>query len=374
MNTSVIAVKEMATKDLIEQIARDIIAKTTLVQKYLEDQLNENDVDFVPRDVSGGEVLDLFGKLMKGGKETTVDPKLFTFENESFRRKTSFYMSNKGSVDLLSSENCQPPGIFVSNDPKEIVLVDTAKKPLWRIALSESPEAVSYTPDGYLLMSLFKLSEIKGIREIDESPKTFLSTAPLRPLGIYCEPDGSLLVCLVDNFDFNPNAKSRRLVRRYSSQGTVLNSLEKYLGKAIFHCPYKVAGGFSNRVHVIDITSATGGQLVVRTREAVPIFTFDNGGLESFCPKALCVDCEGFVYVVDSGARSIFTLDKSGNLINRLDASCLAIKPTALATYAENMIAVGFENSQVAFYECGFHTKPPEYNTQRDGDQAVSTL
>lgn len=77
---------------------------------------------------------------------------------------------------------------------------------------------------------------------------------------------------------------------------------------------------------------------------------------------------------MDSGARSIFTLDKSGNLINRLDASCLAIRPTALATYAENMIAVGFENSQVAFYECGLHTIPPEYNTQRDGDQAVSTL
>lgn len=365
---------KMSSSDSVGKSARDLIAKITAVQKYLEGQVSEDNVQFLPRkEVSEEEILELFGKLLKDGKEIKSDSKLFKFEDEGFRRTSCFYLPGGGSVDIISSENCQPQELFISNDPKQIVLSDLDGNIIWRISLDEPPEAITNTPDGYLLMSVFQTNEIKGIRQIDRTPKTYLSTNPLKPLGIYCETDGKLLVCLVDKFDPTLSPHNRRLVRRYSSQGTVMNSVENYKGNRIYRCPYRVCGGFSNRVHVIDITSSHGGSVVVTTREGKPIFTFDNGRPDTFCPKALCVDTRGFLYITDSQARSIYTLDINGILTKEFDVSSLAARPTAISSSSDSFVVLGFDRSHVAVYESGL-SSPASEDIHREGEMAVSAL
>lgn len=365
----------MSSSDLVGKNAGDLIAKITAVQKYLEGQVSEDNVEFLPRkEVSEGEILELFGKLLKDGKEVKADSKVFKFEDEGFRRRSCFYLPGGGSVDLISSENCQPQELFISNDPNQIVLSDLEGNLGWRISIVEPPEAITNTPDGYLLMSVFQTNEIKGIRKIDRTPKTYLSTKPFKPLGIYCETDGTLLVCLVDKFDPTPSPNNRRLVRRYSSQGTVMTSIENYKGHRIYRCPFRVCGGFSNRVHVIDITSTHGGSVVVTTREGKPIFTFDNGRPETFCPKALCVDTRGFLYITDSQARSIYTLDRNGILTKEFDVSSLAARPTAISARSDSRLVLGFDRSHVAVYESGLTSPASEEDIQREGEMAVSAL
>lgn len=365
----------MSSSDLVGKNAGDLIAKITAVQKYLEGQVSEDNVEFLPRkEVSEGEILELFGKLLKDGKEIKADSKVFKFEDEGFRRRSCFYLPGGGSVDLISSENCQPQELFISNDPNQIVLSDLDGNLGWRISIVEPPEAITNTPDGYLLMSVFQTNEIKGIRKIDRTPKTYLSTKPFKPLGIYCETDGTLLVCLVDKFDPAPSPNNRRLVRRYSSQGTVMTSIENYKGNRIYRCPFRVYGGFSNRVHVIDITSTHGGSVVVTTREGKPIFTFDNGRPETFCPKALCVDTRGFLYITDSQARSIYTLDRNGILTKEFDVSSLAARPTAISARSDSLLVLGFDRSHVAVYDSGLTSPASEEDIQREGEIAVSAL
>lgn len=355
----------------VKKSAQDIIAKTTAMEKYLEEQISEGNTEFVPRAVEEKDILELFGKLMNDGVERKIDDSVFRCEREDFRRKFHFYLPSEGSVDLICSENCQPNEVFVSNNPKQVVLWDYSGNPLRKISFSESPEGITYAPDGYLLMSIFKQHEIKSIGKTDSSLRTFLTTKPLSPLGLYCESDGSLLVCLVDRFDFTPNQKSRRLVRRYTKQGTVLNSIENCNGRRLYSCPFRVVGGYSNRVHVIDITSSNSAKIVVTTREGRSVFNFDNGGLETFCPTALCVDSEGFMFVTESLTKSIFSIDKNGILVNKFDIFAVA-KPTALSVSCGNNVVVGFENNQVAIFDCSFPA--PTYEKTHTGETAVSAL
>jgi hypothetical protein len=357
----------------VRQSAQDIIAKTTAMQKYLEEKISRENNEFVPRVISEKDILELFGKLMKDGVERQIDNTVFRCEREDFRQKFHFYLPSEGAVDLVCSENCQQNQVFVSNNPKQVVLWDFSGKLLWTISLRESPESITHTPEGYLLMSNFKQHEIQSIRKQDSGPKTFLFTKPLSPLGIYCESDGSLLVCLVDKFDFTPTPKSKRLVRRYTNQGTVLNSIENYLGRRLYSCPFRVYGGYSNRVHVIDITSSNNARIVVTSREGQLVFSFNNGGLESFCPSALCVDSEGFMFVTESLTKALFSIDKDGRLINKFDIFAVA-KPTALSVSCGHHIVVGFENNQVAIFYCDRNITSPTHEVTRKGETAVSAL
>lgn len=51
----------MSSSDLVGKNAGDLIAKITAVQKYLEGQVSEDNVEFLPRkEVSEGEILELF--------------------------------------------------------------------------------------------------------------------------------------------------------------------------------------------------------------------------------------------------------------------------------------------------------------------------
>jgi hypothetical protein len=327
----------------------------------------------VPRVVSEKDILDLFGKLMKDGVERQIEDGVFRCEREDFRQMFRFYLPSEGAVDLVCSENCQQNQVFVSNNPKQVVLMDFSGESLWTVSFSESPESITHTPEGYLLMSNFKQHEIQSIRRQDSGPKTFLFTKPLSPLGIYCESDGSLLMCLVDKFDFTPTPKSRRLVRRYTNQGTVLNTIENYFGRRLYSCPFRVYGGYSNRVHVIDITSSNSARIVVTNREGQLVFSFDNGSLESFCPSALCVDGEGFMFVTESLTKSLFSIDKDGRLINKFDIFAVA-KPTALSVSYGHHIVVGFENNQVAIFNSDRNIPSPAYEETRKDETEVTAL
>lgn len=79
-----------------------------------------------------------------------------------------------------------------------------------------------------------------------------------------------------------------------------MSLVENYKGNCIYCCFYRVCGGFLNRVYVIDIILFYGGSVVVIIREGKLIFIFDNGRLDIFCLKVLCVDIRGFMYIMDS--------------------------------------------------------------------------
>lgn len=58
------------------------------------------------KEVLEEEILELFGKLLKDGKEIKLDLKLFKFEDEGFWCMFCFYLLGGGFVDIISSENC----------------------------------------------------------------------------------------------------------------------------------------------------------------------------------------------------------------------------------------------------------------------------
>lgn len=55
------------------------------------------------KEVLEEEILELFGKLLKDGKEIKLDLKLFKFEDEGFWCMFCFYLLGGGFVDIISS-------------------------------------------------------------------------------------------------------------------------------------------------------------------------------------------------------------------------------------------------------------------------------
>ncbi|XP_078312760.1 uncharacterized protein LOC144619208 [Crassostrea virginica] len=93
------------------------------------------------------------------------------------------------------------------------------------------------------------------------------STDPLSPVGISSTLDGHLLITLKDSESklYQPNSRSRRLVRRMSLKGNVIREYEFQKGgkMGLFTVPCRVLENLNTDVCVINATSDSTGELVI---------------------------------------------------------------------------------------------------------------
>jgi hypothetical protein len=347
------------TQGYIETMATEIYERTWKAKQFLLKFIKKDGVEFARREISDQNVLNLFGSLRLNG--VLVDDVAFEDTNNGFELKIPAVKIGAGS---LAGANCEENEILVSCSSNQITLLNFSGRILWKLSMDFAPQAFSFTPDGYLMMSHFKRCEISFARRSDIVVKSYISSAPLCPLGIYCENDGTILVCLVDCFSFTLTKNSRRLVRRYSAQGTILNDIEFAEDKSrLFCCPYRVVGlpTACNKVHVLDVISKNQAKItaIKGTKDIVYQYKGESAG---FSPTDLCADMYSNVYVVNAHSNSILVLNPQGAVAARLlDFGSRTI--SSIASIRGHFVGIGFDDGKLEVYEwksCKFTTDGKE--------------
>lgn len=339
------------TQDYIDSVATDINERTWKVKQFLLQYTKKDGVELARREISDKDIIGLFGRLSLN--DVLVDDLAYEDIHDGFELKIPEVKVGAGS---LAGANCEKDEILVSCNPNQIELFNFSGRILWKLSMEFAPQAFSFTPDGYLMLSHFKRCEISFARKSETVIKTYISSAPLCPLGIYCESNGTIVVCLVDCFSFTLTKTSRRLVRRYSAQGTILSDIEFAGDKSrLFCCPYRVVGlpTACNKVHVLDVIGKSHAKITVikNTTEVIYQYQGDSAG---FSPTDLCVDMFSNVYVVDAHSNSVLVLNPQGAIAARLsDFGSRTI--SSIASIRGHLVGVGFDDGKLNVYEWQCH-------------------
>ncbi|OWF54863.1 E3 ubiquitin-protein ligase TRIM71-like [Mizuhopecten yessoensis] len=209
--------------------------------------------------------------------------------------------------------------------------------------------------DHSIVMSCFRDRSIRAIEE-NGNVRELVSTQ-YYPRGLTVASDGSLLVCLMDQYSTSVTKTSRRMVARLDSRGQQVQVYE-YTdeNKRLFTRPYRVQENINGDICVTDKTSMGSGRVVVLDRLGNLRFVYDgrsvSAGERPFSPCGIVCDSYGRLLITDTNNHCIHVVDKNGQFVSFLLRKEDGITcPTSLALDGEGQLWVGNENGQMKVYQ-----------------------
>ncbi|XP_060065852.1 E3 ubiquitin-protein ligase TRIM71-like [Ylistrum balloti] len=209
--------------------------------------------------------------------------------------------------------------------------------------------------DRSVVMSCFQDRSIRAIEE-NGNVRELVSTE-FYPRGLASGSDGSLLVCLMDQYSTSVTKTSRRMVSRLDSQGQQVQVYEYMDGnKRLFTRPYRVVENINGDICVTDKTSMGSGRVVVLDSLGNLKFIYDgrsvSAGERPFSPCGIVCDSYGRLLIADTNNHCIHIVDKHGQFVSFLLRKEDGITcPTSLGLNGEGQLWVGNENGQMKIYQ-----------------------
>ncbi|XP_069129991.1 tripartite motif-containing protein 2-like [Argopecten irradians] len=209
--------------------------------------------------------------------------------------------------------------------------------------------------DHSVVMSCFQDRSIRAI-ENNGNVRELVSTE-LYPRGLAVSSDGSLLVCLMDQYSTSVTKASKRLVARLDSQGQQVQAYEYTDGnKRLFTRPYRVVENINGDVCVTDKTSMGSGRVVVLDCLGNLRFIYDGCSASAwerpFSPCGIVCDSYGRLLIADTNNHCIHIVDKHGQFVSFLLRKEDGITcPTTLTLDGQGQLWVGNGNGQMKVYQ-----------------------
>ncbi|XP_033743911.1 tripartite motif-containing protein 2-like [Pecten maximus] len=209
--------------------------------------------------------------------------------------------------------------------------------------------------DHSVVMTCFQDRSIRAIED-NGNVRELVSTEHY-PRGLAVASDGSLLVCLMDQYSTSVTKTSKRMVARLNSQGQQVQAYEYTDGnKRLFTRPYRVVENINGDICVTDKTSMGSGRVVVLDSLGNLRFIYDgrsaSAGERPFSPCGIVCDSYGRLLIADTNNHCVHIVDKHGQFVSFLLRKEDGITcPTSLVLNGEGKLWVGNENGQVKVYQ-----------------------
>ncbi|KAJ8299200.1 hypothetical protein KUTeg_023260 [Tegillarca granosa] len=174
-----------------------------------------------------------------------------------------------------------------------------------------------------------------------EKIKEKLYTGPLYPYCLCLSSDGHILVSMCDEWSYDVNKTSKRLVTRMTTTGQILTTYEYDNDKRLFTLPWGIDKNTNKDICVVNRTSGFSGHVVILNASGKLKCTYEGQANERFDPVRVKCDKFGYIFVSDFN-KKIHILNRKGQLIKYLKTdNDLQYSPWSLAIDSNNLLWVG---------------------------------
>lgn len=234
-----------------------------------------------------------------------------------------FKASEKGITTICPFK--EDRAFLCDNTGKDLKLVKENGRVLRSITANTKNSDIGITSDGLVLITCPELYCIKKFSS-DGTIRKFIFTEDLHPygLGIHFDTD-CIVVALVDSWDYKVTSSSKRFLRKYSSEGEKIQTIEgvhkTITGgvKPMIVCPYKVrVNQYTGDIGVVNWTAWHQGNVIVFTSYGTLKFTYPQKTDKAFEPHDITFDSEDQVVVADAVSKLLYFLNPRGELLRSI--------------------------------------------------------
>ncbi|XP_033751136.1 uncharacterized protein LOC117335243 [Pecten maximus] len=299
---------------------------------------------FQPGDIDTQKIQEILGRL-----EAEGDP----VKNAQLWKMSSL-RNNTRSVDVLMSTSEERA--WLCDDHMNLCLVDIYGKTVVKRKINHIPETIAISDSGDIYYSSYREMAVK---KLDVSGKVgyVLNTSPLHPLGLCLTNGGSLLVCVVDKFDFVTGKDKPKDILKVELDSGVVTSVKFKDEDEMLTGPYRILENINGDIILVDGLSETAGRLVVFNDIGGVKFTYHGENSENgdiFCPTNMCIDYKGNIFVVDGESHCIHVLNSSGKLQRKIAPDEIGgSEATVLSIGRDELMWVGHANGEVTVFRYG---------------------
>ncbi|XP_062573460.1 uncharacterized protein LOC134235341 [Saccostrea cucullata] len=303
---------------------------------------------------------EMFGKLEMEGKKLNqenvyedVEPASACILNQlqnDVEDLGEFKVSEKGITSICPFK--EDRAFLCDELGKDLKLVKETGRVLRSLTANTKKSDIAITSDGVVLITCPDLFCIKTFSS-DGMIRKFILTEDLHPHGISVHFDTDcIVVALVDAWDFNVTSSSKRLLRKYSSEGEIIQTIEginrTITGgvKPLFVSPYKVRiSQYNGDIGVVNWTSWRQGNVLVFTDYGTLKFTYPPKVNSSFEPQDMTFDSENQIVVADAVSKLLLLLNPDGLLLRTI-YQCNN-QPSSLGYFGKGKLWVGQSDGTV---------------------------
>lgn len=247
------------------------------------------------------------------------------------------------------------------NTGKDIKLIKESGKVLRSLTTNTKKSDVAITSEGVVLISCPELFCVKTFSS-DGTIRKLILTEDLHPYGIGVHFDtDSIVVALVDSWDYNVNSDSKRFLRKYSKEGETIQTIEsinKTLtngNKPLIVSPYKVRlSQYTGDIGVVNWTGPNQGNVLVFGTYGTLKYTYPHKTDVTFEPHDITFDSQNQSVVADAVSQLLHLLSAEGDLLRTI-YQC-DNTPWSLGYFGRGKLWVGQSDGTVSAIRYKFST------------------
>lgn len=266
-------------------------------------------------------------------------------DNDDFLNESIQAMTGTSDGHVVICRGCES---------EDVIMSDSNGQMINNVRVGVHIDDLVSRDDHSIILSCFRDRSIKVIE--DNGNVRQLVPTQYYPRGLTVTRDGSLLVCMMDQYSTSVSKNSRRMVVKLDGQGEQVQVYEYTDGsKRLFTRPYRVVENVNGDICVTDKTSMGSGRVVVLDSTGTLKFIYDARSLtrqeRPFSPSGIVCDNYGRLLIADTNNHCVHIVDKYGQfasfLLRKEDGiTC----PTSLVL-DKGQLWLGNENGQIKIYQ-----------------------
>lgn len=278
-------------------------------------------------------------------------------EYEGTEKLCHFKASDKGIASICPFK--EDRAFFHDKTGKDLKLIRESGRVVRSLTANTKKSDITMTSNGLVLISCPDLCCIKTF-SAEGIIRKFILTEDLHPYGIGVHFDtDTIVVGLVDTWDYNVTSSSKRLLRKYSKEGEIIQTIESVSKtltggtKSLIVSPYKVRiNQYNGDIGVINWTSWHQGNILIFTNSGAHKFTYPPKTETEFEPHDIAFNSENQTVAADAVSKLLYLLSSEGGVLRTI-YSC-DHTPWSLGYFGRGKLWVGESDGTITAirYQC----------------------